>query len=93
MVAMERGIVKQRAVALLLSLLCFMSLLNKRLGGPGNTKVRVFVAALTFLIATDKMLINTLLQALPPIRLWYCFQEIKSSLSLDAILNHFIMQI
>ena len=61
--------VKQRAVAILLSHFRFMSLPNKKLGGPGNTKVCVFVAALTFLIANDKMLINTLLQALPLIRL------------------------
>ena len=54
--------VTQRAVALLLSLLRFMSLPNKRLGGPG--KFLVFVTALTLLVANDKMFINTLLPAL-----------------------------
>ena len=39
MTAMEQDVVRQRAAVLLLSLLCFVSLLNKRLGDPGNTKV------------------------------------------------------
>ena len=39
MAAMELGVVTQRAVVLLLSLLHFASPLNKRLGGPENTKV------------------------------------------------------
>ena len=52
---MEHGMVTQRTVVLLLSFLCFMSLPNKRLGGPRNTKVCGFFAALTFLIANDKM--------------------------------------
>ena len=36
---MEHGVVTQRATVLLLSLLCFVSLLNTRLGGPENAKV------------------------------------------------------
>ena len=39
MVAMEHGLVTQRAIVLLLSLLGFMNLPNKRLGGPGIAKV------------------------------------------------------
>ena len=42
MVAIECGVVTQRATFLLLSLLCFVSLPNKRLGGPGNTKVHAW---------------------------------------------------
>ena len=54
---MERGVMTQRAAVLLLSLLCFVSLPNKRLGGPGNMKrFMVFVAALAFLIANNKVL-------------------------------------
>ena len=36
---MERGMMTQRATVILLSLLLFVSLPNKRLGGPGSTKV------------------------------------------------------
>ena len=36
---MECGVVTQRAAVLFLSLLCFVSVPNKRLGGAGNMKV------------------------------------------------------
>ena len=36
---MEHYVMTQRATVLLLSLLCFMSQPDKRLGGPGTTKV------------------------------------------------------
>ena len=75
MVAMERGVVAQWAIVLLLSLLHFVSLPNERLGGPGITMVRDFRHCAYFLLTNDKMLIKTLLQPLP---LWYCFQQIKS---------------
>ena len=39
---MEHGLVTQRAIVLLLLLLYFVSLPNKRLGGLENTKVRGF---------------------------------------------------
>ena len=42
MVAMECGVMSYRAVVLLISLLHCLSLPNKRLGGPGNTKVHDF---------------------------------------------------
>ena len=42
MEAMECGVVTQRAAVLLLLLLQFVNLLNKKLGSPGNTKVRGF---------------------------------------------------
>ena len=47
---MEHGMLTQRAGVLLLSLPYFVSLLNKRLGGPGNMKVRGFHCC-----ANDKM--------------------------------------
>jgi len=73
----------QRAFALLLSLLHFLSLPNKRLGGPVTTKVRDFCHA------NDKMLIKTLLQALP---LWYCFWKIKNlRYHLMPLQNRFIV--
>ena len=46
---MEHGVVMQRTAVLLLLLLCFAILPNERLGGPGNAKFVVFIAALTFL--------------------------------------------
>ena len=39
---MESAMVTQRAAVLLLSLLHFVSLLNEKLGGPGNTTVCSF---------------------------------------------------
>ena len=56
--AIERGVVTQRAVVLLLSLLCFKSLPNNRLGGPENTKVCGFCCCTNVFIANDKILIN-----------------------------------
>ena len=40
MAATECDMVTQKATVLLLSLLCFASLLNKSLGGPVNMNVR-----------------------------------------------------
>ena len=80
---MEHGVVTQQDVALIL-FLHFMSLPNKRLGGL--RRFVVFVTALTFLIANDKMLIK----ALP---LQYCFQQIKSlRYHLMPFQNQFIIQ-
>ena len=42
MVAIKHGMVMQRNAVLLLLLLCFVSLSNKGLGGPGNAKVCSF---------------------------------------------------
>ena len=42
MAVMEHGVATQRVVVLFLLLLCLVILPNKRLGGPGNTKVRGF---------------------------------------------------
>ena len=43
MAAAERGVMTQWAAVPLISLLHFMSVLNKRLGGPGNAKVHGFL--------------------------------------------------
>ena len=48
MTAIERGVVTQRAVVLLLLLLRFVSLPNERLGGPGIMKVRDFCRCANF---------------------------------------------
>ena len=59
MSAMEHDVVTQPAIVPLLSLLCFKSLPNKRLGGPGIMKVCDFRHCANILITNDKMLIKT----------------------------------
>ena len=56
MAAMECGTVTQKAAVPLLSLLRFASVPNKRLGGPGSTKVCDIYCCPNVLIANDKML-------------------------------------
>ena len=75
---MECGMVTQKAIIQLLSLLCFVSLQNKMLRGLRNTKVCGFHCCAKILKANDKMLMKALLRALPLIRLRYYFQQIKS---------------
>ena len=65
---------------------CFVSLLNKRLRAQEMQSSMVFVATLTFLIANDKILFTSDL----PLVLLPANQ--KSSLPLDAIQNHFIIE-
>ena len=48
---MEHSVVTQRAVVLLLLLLCFGSMPSKRLEGPGNTKVCGFRHSANVLIS------------------------------------------
>ena len=56
-----------------------MNQLNKTLGGPGNATIcGIHHCANVYNVANDKMLVKTLLQALPLICLWHCFQYIKS---------------
>ena len=64
MAAMERGVATEGRCSTFISLLRFVSLLDKRLGGPGNRCV-AFVTARTFLIPHDKMLNRNLPQGLP----------------------------
>ena len=83
---MERGKKTQKASVLLLSLLCFVSLCTK---GWEAQEIRRFVVFIT----NDKMPNKDLLQALPLLRFWCCFQLYKSlHYRLMPFQNHFITQ-
>ena len=69
--------VTQQAIVLLLTLR-FVSLPNKRPGGPRNTKVCGICRCTNVLNSNSKMLIKTLLKVLLLICLWYCFQQVKN---------------
>ena len=83
---MKRGMVTWRAALLLLSLLCFMSLPDKRLGGPGNTKTLGFATELMLLIANDKTINKNLATSFTSTLSLVLFPAIQtSSLLLHAI--------
>ena len=86
--ARDRGVVTQKATTVLLSLLYFVSLSNKRLEGPGNTKVCSFHRCMK--IVNDKMLNKNLATSFTSTLLLVLLPAIqKSSLSLDAISKSF----
>ena len=79
-----------KATVLLLSHLHLVSLLKKGWKTQEMQNFAIFVAALTFSIANDKMLIKTLLQVLSLIHHRYCFQQIKN---LDYHQNHLLYKL
>ena len=90
MVAMELGVVTWESTVLLLSLLRFTSLPNKRPGDPGYMKVHGYHCCANNLIANDKMLNKNLATSFASTLPLVLLPAIQTSLlSLDAISKSF----